>query len=41
MAFGRTSSLVSSNARDSGGRGVETRVRCMDAKEHDDTPECH
>ena len=40
MAPGRTSSIVSS-ARDSRGRGVETRVRCMDGNEHGDAPECH
>jgi len=41
MAFCGASSLISSDASDSRGRRVETRVRCMDGKEHGDTPECH
>jgi hypothetical protein len=41
MASGRASSIVSSDARDSRGRRIQTRVRCMDATEHDDTPEYH
>jgi|YNPMSStandDraft_1061717.scaffolds.fasta_scaffold22959_2 hypothetical protein len=41
MAFGGASSIVPLDARDSRERGVETGVRCMDGKEHGDTPEYH
>jgi len=39
MASRRTSSRIPPDARDSGGCGVETRVRCMAATAHGATPE--
>ena len=33
--------LMSSDARDSGGRGGETRVQCIDATDHGDPPACY